>query len=184
MATSKQKQVLIEKIKNERKWYELRFEAYGGEAVMGHITKEAYDYWSKRQGKLGEYLAEYRDMNMLNKVPKKAQLERDWYEHDDITHVSGCELSESCTLYIDQYDKDFKFEDTIHAIPLEYEKLGKYGIKCIETGTFDADHYAVENKHYLFGQSFEKGVWHTEEKIKGGPHGLRLNDLHLEYQKI
>ena len=85
MATSKQKQVLIEKIKNERKFYELRFEAYGGEAVMGHITKEAYDYWSKRQGKLGEYLAEYRDMNMLNKVPKKAQLERDWYEHDDIT---------------------------------------------------------------------------------------------------
>ena len=145
MATSKQKQVLIEKIKNERKWYELRFEAYGGEAVMGHITKEAYDYWSKRQGKLGEYLAEYIDMNMLNKDPKKAQLERDWYEHDDITHVSGCELSESCTLYIDQYDKDFKFEDTIHAIPLEYEKLGKYGIKCIETGTFDADHYAVEN---------------------------------------
>ena len=184
MATSKQKQVLIEKIKNERKFYELRFEAYGGEAVMGHITKEAYDYWSKRQGKLGEYLAEYRDMNMLNKVPKKAQLERDWYEHDDITHVSGCELSESCTLYIDQYDRNFKFEDTIHAIPLEYEKLGKYGIKCIETGTFDSDHYSVENKHYLFGQSFEKGVWHTEEKIKGGPHGLKLDQLHLEYQNI
>ena len=52
---------------------------------------------------------------------------------------------------------------------MEYEKLGKYGIKCIETGTFDADHYAVENKHYPFGQSFEKGVWYTEEKIKGGP---------------
>ena len=32
---------------------------------MGHITKEAYDYWSKKQDKLGEYLAEYRDMNML-----------------------------------------------------------------------------------------------------------------------
>ena len=31
------------------------------------------------------------------------------------------------------------------------------------------DHYAVENKHYPFGQSSEKGVWYTEEKIKGGP---------------
>ena len=60
----------------------------------------------------------------------------------------------------------------------------KYGIKCIETGTFDADHLAVENKHYLFGQSFEKGVWYTEEKIKAGPHGLRLDQIHLEYQEI
>ena len=35
------------------------------------LPKEAYDYWSKKQDKLGEYPVEYRDMNMLNKVPKK-----------------------------------------------------------------------------------------------------------------
>ena len=51
MATSKDKKVLIEKIKNERKFYEFRFEAYGGEAVMGFVTKEAYDYWTEKSSR-------------------------------------------------------------------------------------------------------------------------------------
>ena len=95
--------------------------------------------------------------------------------------ASGCELMTVALCILTQYDKDFKFEDTIYTIPLGYEELGKYGIKCIETGTFDADHLAVENKHYLFGQSFEKGVWYTEEKIKVGswftfdPNTIRIS---------
>ncbi len=47
MASSKDKKVLIEKIKNERKFYEFRCEAYGEEAVMGFVSKEAYDYWTQ-----------------------------------------------------------------------------------------------------------------------------------------
>ena len=51
-------------------------EVHGGEAVMGHVTQDAYNYWSKRQDKLGEYPVEYRDMNMLNKVPKKSTIRK------------------------------------------------------------------------------------------------------------
>ena len=52
MATSKQKQVSIEKSKNERKWYELRFEAYGGEAVMGSLAKRHMTIGAKDKARL------------------------------------------------------------------------------------------------------------------------------------
>ena len=94
MASSKDKKVLIEKIKNERKFYEFRFEAYGGEAVMGFVSKEAYDYWTKKSSRdFDAYMAEYRDSNIVGKVPRNAQIHKDWYEHDDITHASGIEFT-------------------------------------------------------------------------------------------
>ena len=167
MASSKDKKVLIEKIKNERKFYEFRFEAYGGEAVMGFVSKEAYDYWTQKSSRdFDAYMAEYRDSNIVGKVPRNAQIHKDWYEHDDITHASGIEFTSQNTLYIDQYDKNFKYEDCIMQIPLDLDEFYKLGIKCIDHGSFDGDHSVVENRHYFFGQSFEKGVWYTEEKIK------------------
>tara|TARA_B000000475_G_C15961601_1_gene433177 strand:- start:182 stop:883 length:702 start_codon:yes stop_codon:yes gene_type:complete len=185
MATSKDKKVLIEKIKNERKFYEFRFEAYGGEAVMGFVTKEAYDYWTEKSSRdFDAYMAEYRDSNIVGKVPRSCQIHKDWYEHDDITHASGVEFTNQNTLYIDRYDKNFVYEDCIMQIPLDIDEFYKLGIKCIDHGSFDCDHSLVENRHYFFGQSFEKGVWYTEEKIKGGPHGLELDKIFLDYQAI
>ena len=42
---------------------------------MGIITKKQHDYWKRKgQRKLGEYLAELRDMNDLDYVPYESQL--------------------------------------------------------------------------------------------------------------
>ena len=40
-------------------------------------------------------------------------------------------------------------------------------------GSFDGDRPWLRIGIISFGQSFEKGVWYTEEKIKGGPMWIR-----------
>ena len=63
---------LIEKSKRKKVPTSLDPEAYGGEAVMGSVSKEAYDYWTKNPSRdFDAYMAEYRDSNIVGKVPKK-----------------------------------------------------------------------------------------------------------------
>ena len=99
MATIQEKRNFLEHIKNETKHYEIRLEGVGCESVMGFITPQIYKYWNKKTDtELGSYVAEYRDINMLEKVPANAQLNREWYEYDDIAHVSGIVLNRDMTV--------------------------------------------------------------------------------------
>jgi hypothetical protein len=62
MASIEEKNKLLERIRNETKFYDIRLEGTGCESVMGFITPEAYDYWHKKSDReFGSYLAEYRD---------------------------------------------------------------------------------------------------------------------------
>ena len=64
------------------------------------------NFW-KRKGprKLGEYLAELRDMNELNYVPYESQLKSsDWYDYDSVAHAAGAELNPKNYLTIEEID--------------------------------------------------------------------------------
>lgn len=182
MASSKEKKILIEKIKNDTKFFDLRFEQFGAESVMGYITKEAYTYWKKKpQKEFDSYMSQYREMNMLNHVPITAQLTHDWNDIDDLAHLSGPYLASSNVLYIDQYDKEYKFEDTVLKLPLNERSLTNAGITICLSAEWYQGHPALAKKQYFIGESKERGVWHTDDKIccKFGEFDPSL--LSLEY---
>ena len=185
MVTTQEKRKLLERIKNETKHYEIRLEGAGCETVMGFITKEAYQYWHKKSDReFGNYVAQYRDMNMLGKVPVKAQLNRDWHEYDDIAHVTGVLADGTNKLYIDQYNDKFQLEDTILSLNLQVDDLAKAGIRMVSTSAHNYDTPQLVDKHYFFGVSKEKGVWYTEEKIKTKLYNFDLRNLWLRYSTV
>lgn len=185
MVTTQEKRKLLERIKNETKHYEIRLEGAGCETVLGFITKEAYQYWYKKSDRdFGNYIAQYRDMNMLGKVPPKAQLNKEWFEYDDIAHVTGVLLNPKNTLYIDQYDSEFKYEDTILSVPMDSSQLREADVNLVMTSAHLYDSPQLVDKHYFFGVSNEKGVWYTEEKIKTKLHNFDLRNLWLRYSNV
>jgi len=186
MVSIEEKNKLLERIKNETKFYDIRLEGTGCESVMGFITPEAYEYWHKKSDReFGSYLAEYRDYNLLNKVPTKAQLTKEWYEYDDIAHVTGVIANNQNKLYIDRYDKKFGYEKTVLALPLDKTILEQAGVRmvCSATTHYDPTIQLV-GKHYFYGESKEKGVWYTEDKIKSKLHNFNLKDLWLRFSVI
>ena len=46
-----------------KKYFKIEASGYGGETVMGVISKEQYDYWIKKEqesaGAIGEYFSEF-----------------------------------------------------------------------------------------------------------------------------
>jgi len=185
MVSTEEKRKLLERIKNEPKHYEIRLEGKGCETVMGFITKEAYRFWSKKKDKeLGNYLSQYRDMNMLGKIPAKAQLQKEWYEHDDIAHVSGVLLNSSNKIYIDQYNSKFQLEDTVFRSELDLNELAKKGIRMVSTLASNYDAPQMIDKHFFFGISKESGCWYTEEKIKTKLYDFDLQKLWLRYSTV
>ena len=185
MVTTQEKRKLLERIKNETKHYEIRLEGSGCETVMGFITKEAYQYWHKKSDReFGNYVSQYRDMNMLGKVPAKAQLNRDWHEYDDIAHVTGVLADGTNKLYIDQYNDKFQLEDTILCLDLQIDSLAKAGIRMVSTSAHNYDTPQLVDKHYFFGMSKEKGAWYTEEKIKTKLYNFDTRNLWLRYSTV
>jgi len=185
MVNAKEKRELLERIKNETKHYEIRLEGTGCETVMGFITKEAYQYWHKKSDReFGNYLSQYRDMNMLNKIPHQAQLNREWHEYDDIAHVSGILLDSSNKIYIDRYNNKFQLESTILRLDLNVDQLSSAGIRLVSTSAHNYDAPQLVDKHYFFGNSQEKGCWYTEEKIKTKLYNFDLRNLWLRYSTV
>ena len=185
MVTTEQKRNLLERIKNETKFYEIRLEGTGCEIAMGEITAEAYRYWHKKSDReFGNYMSQYRDMNMLGKVPNKAQFDRDWYEYDDIAHVSGILVKPTNKMYVDQFNKMFEYEDTIMSVPLDLRSLKRAGIlvgRRFQWGGRKS--HALAGKHYFRGVSREKGVWYSEEKIKQKIYNFDVKKLKLTYSR-
>lgn len=170
MATKKQKQELIEALKAEKKKYDIYLNGYGGEIVLGRITKEQYDFWDKRDD-LAEYAHDWdNDMEICEDM--QIFPPGSWYECDDLEHMNGCEFSDLC--YVAVHDKD---GNQIWSSPLSYDELEKNGVGV---EGMNRDEYYVENDsqtiYYFSGQSFEKGTFQTYEiEIYGKFDPARLN---------
>ena len=68
---------------------------YGGEFVLGTITKEQHDYWEVFQdGELDDYAIDAFDYVKDNAIPKDMDFLEDggWYDCDNIAHNYGCDL--------------------------------------------------------------------------------------------
>jgi hypothetical protein len=176
MATRKQKAELLEALLAERKKYEIQLQGYGGEVVIGRVTKGQYEFWKDRED-LGEFVYDLdNEMNIPNDM--KMFDSGSWYEIDDIAHENGCEFSDLCRIVV--YDED---ANEVWASPLSYSALEQNGV--------DPEGFAVDeafpcekdgNRWFFFGQNFEKGVFNTYEiecfgKFDPNRLSLRLIDV-------
>tara|TARA_Y200000002_G_scaffold113734_1_gene93152 strand:- start:94 stop:726 length:633 start_codon:yes stop_codon:yes gene_type:complete len=167
-----------------KRFFKISFYSYGGESVMGLISKEQYDYWTLREkeekGALGEYLSKFEfDPETANQsIPNKSRLNCSWFENDDIVHVSGPEVTDENYVEIIETDKD---ENQINSkeYPMEMDLLANKFKLVFED--FGPDHEKVRGKYFFLGQSFEKGVWDTTESgmglIETDEAGLNKNNL-------
>lgn len=175
MATKQQKEELIEALKAEKQRFEISLQGYGGEIVLGSITKEQYEYWNDR-GDIDEFA---NDWDNEMEIPEDMQIFSggEWHDCDNLEHESGCEFDSSCMIYV--HDQDGK---EVFACPLDYDELEKRGVFIDGMAN---DEYRVEHdsdaKYYFSGQNFEKGCFQTYEveDYKFDPKKLnfRINDI-------
>jgi hypothetical protein len=192
MATKKEKKQLIDKIKYGNKKYKFSIGRYGGETVMGTITREQYEYWKDRDDELQEYVMGFdrEEYEREHNIPDEAKFSGDWYEQDNVEHICGGEVSDGNYLQIDEFDQDgnpiknadgtFKMWEPI---ALGIESRDKHGIKTNDYQQFDEDHNAVNNKCYFYGQMFNKGGWHNEELVELGEE-LDTNKITLNCSEV
>jgi hypothetical protein len=178
MATKKQKEDLIEALKAEPRIYEIILSGYGGEIVLGRITKEQYEYWSARE----DFDEHCNDWDNEIEIPEEARIVRDgsWHELDDLYHENGCEFSNMN--YITVIDK--ATNKTVFESSLGYDALEKEGI---DLDGIASDEYYVRydsDADYAFlGQSVEKGTFFTGEvEVIGKFDPRKLSFSHIDVE--
>lgn len=192
MATKKQKQQLIDRIKHGIRRYRFSIQRYGGETVVGTITPYQYHYWKNRQQELTDYLMGYeRDSYATeHNIPEEARFERDWHDIDNVAHTCGAPIESGNFLHIDEFDQDgnairdekghFVFREPIE---LSNDNIQKLGIQYADQECIDVDHESLKNQYYLWGSTSNKGGWTVDEdiEIEGD---LDFTQLKLHYKQI
>lgn len=188
--SSRKKKELVKAIKNPNRYFKLDFGRYGGEVAMGEITKAQYDYWSEKgHDEFSDYMSQLGfDMHVANKdIPKEAQFDREFYEYEDICHMSGPELASSQTMTITECDKDgHSMQDDegnfLQDKVIDVDDFEKHKIETLCLGEHDSGSESCIDKYFMFGQYFNKGVWYTEEIITTDHRGLDLKKLKINYE--
>lgn len=130
--------------------YTISMTGYGGEFVLGHVKREIYDYFSRRDLSLDEF---ENDWDNELKVPKKMRPFNHgaWHDCDDIAHNSGVGLSNGS--FIEVRDSNGK---VIWESELEMSALRESGCDISIDRGYCADDYPRGNV-VIFGQQIEKG---------------------------
>lgn len=176
--TREEKLELLEQIRNDKKIYEIMIGGYGGEIVVGTITKEQYEFWQGRED-LDEHC---NDWDNEIDIPNEMKLVEDgsWYDRDNLAHETGAEFSASN--YITVTDKETG--ETVWESSLDIESLEKNGVWV---DGINVDEYYVRydsSAEYAFmAQSVEKGCFYTGEIETHGkfdPWKLNLSYIDVE----
>jgi len=146
MATSEEKQELVENLKGPR-YYHIQISGYGGEASYMSISKEAHDFWKDHKEQYGDYdLVQYMtraedndfDFEDLEGVPTEAEFMTDedgdprpWYEPpNEIDHTFGANY-DSSWITVDEVDgEDYSAKHIREVIDREdlsdfYNRIGE-----------------------------------------------------------
>jgi len=110
MPTIKDQEKLISILKFTPRTYRVSIWGYGGEYVMGTVSREIYDYFRHRRLDLNEYAWD-NDYAENHNIPEDMQPfpAGSWYECDDLGHTHGCDM-DSGTLQIEDENCNTVFE--------------------------------------------------------------------------
>lgn len=177
MATKEEKQELIDIIKFTPCTYTIQLWGYGGEYVMGTVTREIYDYFKSRRLSLMDYCwdGDYADDN---DIPEEMQPfpPGSWYECDDMGHVSGVDRNAG-TLQICNEHGDVVYE-------ISLEDIDGYSDGSPEIGS--GDEVWIDSKDpgtvVFVGVSNEKGTFFEGEIDLTAP--FDSSKLSISYDEI
>lgn len=182
MATTEEKQELVDQIKGYR-YYRVLIQGYGGEAAYMGISKEAHDFWKEQTEEHGDNdLVQYMisddgdepDYEYIEEVPESAQFlhdkdddnyKRPWYEsHTEFEHTYGAEYG-SARIDIDEVDSDDYDAKHLNEVVCKdvsdlNEQVGEetdWSVEVVEMGCCDDDPQGVEYIAQLY--SSEKGCF-------------------------
>jgi hypothetical protein len=186
----KEQKKLIKTIKNPHRYFKFDVGRYGGEVAMGSITKEQFEFWEGKDDDFAQYMNDRgfdpAEANEKYGVPEAARFDKEFYEYEDICHLSGPEWSEGQTLTIQEVDRDGNAlqDDDGNFVEDEQIDLGdleKKGVKaeCIAEHHSGSD--SCKDKYYLFGQYFNKGGF-TTGVIQTGPDGIDFKKMAIRYE--
>ena len=187
----KEQKKLIRTIKNPHRYFKLDVGRYGGEVAMGSITKEQFEFWEGKDDDFAQYMNDRgfdpAEANEKYGVPEAARFDKEFYEYEDICHMSGPEFSDGQYVTITETDKDgnaLRDDDGgfVEDQQVDMEKFKKLGVKvnCLAEHHSGSD--SCKDKYYLFGQYFNKGGWGTEGVIKTGPDGFDFKRMKIAYE--
>ena len=187
----KKKEQLIDRIKHGIKKFSFSIQRYGGETVMGRITPYQYHYWKNREQELTDYVMGFdrETYETEHNIPEEARM-RDWYDINDVAHVTGAPVESANYLHIDESDQhgapilnangSYKMWEPIE---LSMDNIHKFGIELVDAECIDVDHPSLVNEYYFWGSTSNKGGWTTENHIdiEGD---LDLKKLKIHYKQI
>ena len=172
---------------------------YGGEFVLGEITKEQHEYWTTLgDDELETYCHDAFDYADENRIPEDMDfLEgENWHDCDNIEHLYGCDL-ESAWISIDLPNGETLSYDNAYAITNKYEEaednacddIGKD--YCLdeemireekECYSHEGDNFCYDKGHYFTAYASEKGqfIW-TEFEL---PEGHEFDERRLVFNTI
>lgn len=182
MATSEEKQELVEEIKGPR-YYRIMITGYGGESAYMSISKEAHDFWKPICDEHGDNdLVQYMIADELedckfediDSVPEEAQFlhdkdddnyKRPWYEsHTEYEHSYGATYG-SAYLTVEEVNSDQYTAKVICEI-IENEDIQELADRLLEESNYEAEltdieeHYAGKDIEYIAQlYSSEKGTF-------------------------
>jgi len=152
---------------------------YGGEFVLGTITKEQHDYWAVFQdGELDDYALDAFDYVNENAIPKDMDfLEGEgWYECDNIAHNYGCDMEsawidinlpdDTLVEYKNAYELRDKYENAEQLNHLQYKPYDEMIREVGQCYTSEETSYPQPKGHYFTAYSSEKGQFiYTELEL-------------------
>jgi hypothetical protein len=188
----KKKEQLIDRIKHGIKKYSFSIQRYGGETVMGTITPYQYHYWKNREQELTDYLMGFdrETYETEHNIPEEARFNRDWYDINDVAHVTGAPVESANYLHIDESDQHGAPIHNVNGsykmwepIELSSDNIHKLGIELVDAECIDVDHPSLVNEYYFWGNTSNKGGWTTESTIDIEGE-LDLKKLKIHYKQI
>lgn len=174
MATEQEQQQLIDTLKFTPRTYRIELRGYGGEIVVGKISREAYDWFTDNEIDPNDYA--WGDADDYEDIPEGLFYPGEWHECDNLAHAWGVEFSEENLLTV--YDEN---QNEIYEKPLSYE-LEEDGVE-LSFGAHDeiyASNY--EGECVYVGQSFEKGQFFAADIALTQP--FDPSKLSIEYEDI
>lgn len=170
MATSEEKQDLIDDIKRPFRHYRIRLTGYGIEGVWGESSEEEYQFWGDTEARCEQmeldpdenenpfevYMFEKEDKeDAYNFVPENLRREGEWYEQDEYDHLSGSDYA-ATYLEIVEVESDEYTAPEIETI-LERAELSEFCDEHeIENLWGEVD---IDSNHYFQAISSEKGLF-------------------------
>lgn len=151
MATQQEKDELMQVLKFTPRTYQVSMWGYGGEIVMGTVSREIYDYFKRRRLDVSDFAWNY-EYAEENNIPEEMWpfTPGSWYECDNLIHTNGADR-DSSTLQIEDETGAVILErsmDSIDGMDINISCNDEAWIGMVDPGTV-----------VFIGRSNEKGTF-------------------------